>query len=260
MPDTLHVSFERLGSDLRALGLRQGDDVLVHSSLSRIGRVEGGAKTVVRAILAAVGPEGAALFPAHTGHREISPENPPVFDVRHSPATKVGAIPEAARQYPGAIRSLHPTHSTTAIGARAAWYTEAHERCATPCGIGSPHEKLSRTDGRRFILLLGCDHNSNTSMHMVEELADLPYHMLSGAGTARITDAGGVEHRLPARFHRYGIPRDFMRPDAEMTARGIQRIGRIGLAESRLVDAPAMRAFLLDLVAEDPSALLALEG
>jgi len=257
MTNPTPVTLARLAEDLRALGLRAGDDVLVHSSLSRIGYVEGGAETVVSALLAAVGPSGTVLFPAHTGHAGISPENPPVFDARETPSRGVGVIPETARRHPRAVRSLQPTHSVTAIGARAAWYTEGHEHCATPCGEGSPHEKLSRPGERRFILLLGCDHNANTSIHMVEELAGLPYHMQAGEGLMRITDAAGETRVLPGRFHQYGVPRGFMRLDAEMTAAGIQRVERIGAAESRLVHAPSLRAFLLKRVAEEPRILLA---
>lgn len=250
------ITEDDLVRDLRSLGLCEGADALVHSSLSRIGRVEGGADTVVRAIVRAVGPGGTALFPAHTGHSGIGPANPPVFDVRRSPTLNIGVVPEAARRHPGAIRSLQPTHSVSAIGARADWYTRGHERCETPCGAGSPYEKLARPEAGGLILLLGCDHISNTSIHMVEELGGAAYHMLPGAGVMRITDADGVEHRISGRFHRWGVDRDFMRLDAEMTRRSIQRVGAVGRAESRLVRAPAMREFMLARLAEDPGILL----
>lgn len=248
------IPLDRLVADLHALGVAPGDSVLTHASLSRIGFVPGGAETVVRALVEAVGPEGTALFPAHTGHPGISPENPPVFDVRTSPTLNIGAVPEAARQYPGALRSLQPTHSVTAIGARATWFIEGHEFCVTPCGPGSPYDKLCTAGGK--ILLLGCDHESNTSIHMVEELADVPYHMLPGVGIMRITDAGARVHELPGRFHRWGEERDFMRLDGEMTERGIQRIGTVGEAVCRLVNAAGMRDFILNRLESDPRILL----
>ena len=74
----------------------------------------------------------------------------------------------------------------------------------------------------------------------LEEEAGFVYHMLPGSGVMRITDAEGREHLLPGRFHRWGVERDFMRIDADLTASGIQVIGRIGEAESRLVDAARM--------------------
>lgn len=250
------ISTEELVTALRALGIRSGMDVLAHTSLSSIGWVEGGAPAVVEALTRAVGPSGTALFPAHTGHPGISPACPPVFDARATPSLGVGVIPEAARLHPRAVRSLQPTHSVTAIGARARWYTEGHEDCDTPCGVGSPYEKLSRpgTDGR--ILLLGCDHHRNTSIHMVEELGLAPYHLLEGTGVMRITDAEGRERVRPGRFHRWGVERDFMRLDDEMTGCGIQILGHVGKAACRLVDAPRMRVFMLCRLSEDPGVFL----
>lgn len=248
------ITLNRLVADLRALGVEPGDSVLTHASLSRIGFVEGGAETVVRAMVEAVGPSGTALFPAHTGHPDISPSSPPVFDVRTSPTLNIGAIPEAARHDPGAYRSLQPTHSVTAIGARATWFIEGHEHCDTPCGPGSPYDKLCQARGK--ILLLGCDHESNTSIHMVEELAEVPYHMLAGSGIMHITDAQGHLHQIPGRFHRWGVERDFMRLDGEMTRLEIQHIGPVGQAECRLVDATAFRDFLLERLKADPNILL----
>lgn len=248
------VTHERILRDLRALGLAPGMHVLAHTSLSRIGHVDGGPQTVVQALIDAVGPEGTVLFPAHTGHPEISPEHPPVFDVRTSQVLNIGIIPETARTMPGAVRSLQPTHSVTAFGRLSSWFTERHAFCSTPCGAGSPYEKLRHVGG--YILLLGCDHESNTTLHALEEEAGFVYHMLPGSGVMRITDAEGREHLLPGRFHRWGVERDFMRIDADLTASGIQVIGRIGEAESRLVDAARMWDEITDRLKHDPHGLL----
>jgi len=253
-PDTPAINRRRIVADLRALGLEPGDAVLAHTSLRSLGRVEGGAETVVQGIIEVVAPDGTILFPAHTGHPGINPENPPVFDVRTSPTLNIGVVPEAARLRPDARRSLQPTHSVTAFGGQAEWFIEGHEFCDTPCGYNSPYEKLKRAGGK--ILLLGCDHESNTTLHALEEAANVPYHMLTGVGTMKITDANGVERQLPGRFHRWGVPRHFMRWDAEFTRLGIQRTGRVGNAETRLVDAAAMWEYVLELLKNDPCALL----
>jgi ABC-type transport system substrate-binding protein len=59
------VTPRRLLRDLHALGVRPGMDVMVHSSLSKIGHVVGGAEAVVDALLAAVAaglaPPGASF-------------------------------------------------------------------------------------------------------------------------------------------------------------------------------------------------------
>ena len=50
-----------LAADLRRLGIRPGDLVMVHASLKAIGPVDGGARAVVDALRAAVGPEGTLM-------------------------------------------------------------------------------------------------------------------------------------------------------------------------------------------------------
>lgn len=54
-----------IADGLRQLGLAQGDVVEVHSSLSSLGRVEGGASAVVDALISVVGEEGALVMSAY---------------------------------------------------------------------------------------------------------------------------------------------------------------------------------------------------
>ena len=67
---------ESLSAGLRSLGLEPGTVVLVHSSLSRLGNVRGGADTVVDVLLDAVSPGGTVLFPALTGSVDDGPDRP----------------------------------------------------------------------------------------------------------------------------------------------------------------------------------------
>ena len=67
------VHKEDIVRGLGELGLRPGDVVLVHSSLSSFGYVEGGADAVIDALLDAVGPEGTVMVPTLTGSPEDSP-------------------------------------------------------------------------------------------------------------------------------------------------------------------------------------------
>jgi aminoglycoside 3-N-acetyltransferase len=155
----------------------------------------------------------------------------------------------------GGKRSLNPTHSVVAFGKRAAWFVAGHEHCETPCGTGSPFDKLAETGGK--ILLLGCDHQSNTSIHMIEELAKLDYHMIPGSAQVTIVDMDGRILTVTARFHSWETPRNFNVVDELLSQSGAQVKSSVGLAEARLVDARAMRMELLPILHENPRYLCA---
>src|SRR5204862_533198 len=78
----------RLVADLQQLGLMPGVDVMVHSSLSRIGHVIGGAGTVTDALLEVIGPAGTLMMPSFN-HRSAR-----LFNPLATPTT-TGAIPDA---------------------------------------------------------------------------------------------------------------------------------------------------------------------
>jgi aminoglycoside 3-N-acetyltransferase len=237
-------------------GIERGDSILVHSSLSSLGWVEGGAEAVGEALVTVVGPDGTVLFPTLTGSPEDSSAKPPVFDARHSPCW-TGAIPEAARVRPDAIRSLHPTHSVVAIGKLARWFASGHELVRTPCGFGSPYDKLADVGGK--IVLVGVTQSVNTSFHMAEEIAGVPYVLIDEPMDIMLTDAGGepVEMR-GTRLHLHGVRRDYDSLESQMIRLGMCHIRRVGDAEVRIVDAMLQRTFLVSKLLEDPLAVLGL--
>ena len=167
------VGVETIVDGLRGLSVRAGDRVFVHSSLSRFGHVRGGAETVIRALLHVVGEEGTILAPTLTGTREDGPTHPPQFNVQTTPCW-TGIIAEKLRHWPGAIRSLGPTHSVTGLGPDAWRLLSGHEDCRTPCGEASPYVKFAKAGGK--IILFGVtldaitttvDPSVKTLMHRV---------------------------------------------------------------------------------------------
>lgn len=176
-----------LVADLEAIGVHTGMVLMVHSSLSRLGWVAGGARAVVAALLDAVGLEGTVMMPTHSS--ELSDpaawQHPPVpehwwkpirdempaFDRVLTPTSHMGAIVECFRHVPGLRRSLHPTVSAAAVGPSAQRLTEDHE-LAHGLGESSPQARLYDLDGH--ILLLGVTHSNNTSLHLAERRAAPP--------------------------------------------------------------------------------------
>jgi len=240
--------------DLRALKLARGMIVLAHSSLSSLGRVEGGAETVTGALIDAVSPEGTVLVPTLTGTAQDGPEHPPLFDTRTSPCW-TGAIPETFRKRPMALRSRHPTHSVAGVGPATEQLIAAHEYCATPCAADSPYGRLAEMGG--YVLLLGVTHASNTSLHMVEELAGVPYHLQERPSLARVARDDGVWEEIPTVLHLWRWERDFLKVAPLLYEVGAQHEGMIGRARSYLIDARAMRDALMPMVRRDPLFLLA---
>ena len=119
---------QTLQQDLAAMGLTGTETILIHSSMKSIGAVEGGADTVLDALMEFFA-EGLLLLPTHTW--QFIDQDHPVFDVRRSPCC-VGILPELFRQRPGIVRSLHPTHSIAASGRGAAEYLQGNWKTTPP--------------------------------------------------------------------------------------------------------------------------------
>jgi aminoglycoside 3-N-acetyltransferase len=236
----------RLAADLRALGVRGGGVLLVHSSLRSLGPLPGGAETVVLGLLDALGEAGVLLMPALS--YETVGAHSPVFDVRRTPSC-VGALPEYFRTRPGSLRSVHPTHSVSGVGPRAPALLGDHLHDMTPVGPGSPLCKVRDADGQ--ILFLGCGLRPNTSMHGVEELVEPPY-LYAGFVDYRVTLADGSESVMRVRSHDFaGWTQRYDRLEPLMEGRGL-RAGPVLQATAHLIEAAPMWEIALSALRRDP--------
>jgi len=166
---------------LRAAGVRRDGVLIVHSSLSRLGWVVGGAHTTVLALTEVVGPQGTIVMPSMSTNlsepsRWKAPPVPeswwqtvrdemPAYDAALTPLSGMGAVAECFRHLSGTVRSAHPAVSLMANGPRAQMVLHPHHM-AVPFGEGSPLGRLYELDAR--IVLLGVGHSNNTSLHLAE--------------------------------------------------------------------------------------------
>ncbi len=237
--------------DLISLGVRPRDLLMVHSSLRSLGLVEGGPETVVDALLQALGPQGTLVVPTFTYPTAGDPAF--VFDPVHTPS-QMGAISEAARQRPQAHRSIHLAHSIAAIGPLA--QTIATSGGASGWDVHSPMRQVFDRNGR--YLILGVPYQNLTAMHLCEVWLGLPYRQpRTSEGRMRHPDGSYsplVSIGTPPLPGHPGS--DYNRLGQRMEDAGLVRLGPVGNAIARLLNADDFRAAARELTRHDPNGFL----
>ncbi|NKB66013.1 MAG: hypothetical protein GKR89_03025 [Candidatus Latescibacteria bacterium] len=220
---------DQLESVFKQLGLARGDTVFAHSSLSSIGRVEGGAEAVVDALLGVLGSEGTLAVPTFTFDNDGV-----LFDPRADPSG-MGRISEAVRLRPQALRSVHRFHSVAAMGRHAATITAVHGPSAW-AGDG-PFWQFYALDAR--ILLLGVSYHTCTFFHLIEQLLQVSYRQWE-IDLGQVRQADG--RKQPWTSHIFAQTpdspgNDFNKFGAVLEERGLVGIGTAGNAIARLFKA-----------------------
>lgn len=221
------VTRSELVADLKALGVERGMDLLVHSSLSRIGHVPGGTGTVIDALLAVIGKRGTLLLPSFNHGRAQ------VFNPMTTPTTN-GAIPEAGWRRPEAVRSIHPTHSVAAIGPRAEQFCRNH----LEVGVWAPESPIGQLiHGGGYILSIGVTHAVSTAYHVAE--ISMPCRCINQfGGKGYVVGPDGTVSRVRGLAFRSGsCPVPLSKLDETLDRRKLQRHGKVGHADATLVKA-----------------------
>ena len=236
------LTIDSLCRSLSNIGVESGDTLLVHSSLSSLGWVCGGAQSVILSLKKALGTGGTLVMPAHSsGWSDPAKwENPPVplewvqtiydnlppFEQKMTPTLGMGVIAELFRTIPGSLRSAHPQVSFSANGKFAEKIVSGHN--LTPkFGMQSPLARLYDLDAK--VLMLGVGYDSCTCFHLSEALiGNLP---VQRAGTAILENG----ERVWKWFEDY----DYDADDFELIGNAFEQDGqvhsaRIGNANCRL--------------------------
>ncbi len=241
----LPLTVDSLVEQLGICGLQAGQTVLVHSSMSKLGWVAGGAQAVIQALLRVLGEDGTLMMPTHTTQNTdpgnwsnppvpetwvpIIRANTPAFDPAITPTRGMGVIPELFRTWPGTVRSDHPIGSFAAHGPNATNLISNHQ-LLDMFGDSSPLGKLYELDG--YILLLGVGHGNNTSLHLAENRANWAGKLFIQEATAMLVR--GVREWVSFKMLALEMDDFNTLGDAYEAQAGLAR-GRVGQAEVRLI-------------------------
>ena len=225
------VSYADVCSALKGI-IPDGSVVLTHSSLKSFGYVEGGADTVIDALINICGAAGTLVVPTLTF--KYVDESDPYFSVADTPST-CGIITETLLKRPDARRSAHVVSSAAAIGVHAEPITACHYD--TPCGPGSPYMQV--IDMKGYVLFLGATIASNTLFHCAEEAVNPPYMRYKTIAGVRVTDRGGVSTRDYRRYDcaQTGIIRRLDRMETIFRDNGAITDIKIGACNAMLIAA-----------------------
>ncbi|MEV5966139.1 AAC(3) family N-acetyltransferase [Kribbella sp. NPDC051952] len=254
----MRVTAEEIADGLRRLGLDKTSTVIVHSSLSSFGYVDGGAEAVCQALTSVCGtlllPGGSwdlTGIPAPPGIARPNNAYEPAacwaeFDKKLSQATSfrmdlpvdrwLGVIPETFRRTRSPLRTAHPLFSYQAIGPDA-------ERLLAAQRLDWPLGPIEALDGD--VLLIGVDHTSNTTIHLAEQLLGMSrfYRYAKGPDNTwmELPNISGESHRFDA---------------IEPALRSVTKEVHIGRSRVRRIPKDAVLAATTRLVLDNPAALL----
>nr|AIA17596.1 AAC3 [uncultured bacterium] len=215
--------------------------LLVHTSFRAVRPVEGGPLGLIRALREALGAQGTLVMPTMT-------DGESVYDPRSTPSEGMGIVAELFWRKEGVLRSDHPGGSFAAEGPLAARIC-ATQPLSPPHGQDSPVGRVYELGGQ--VLLLGVTHSEDTTLHLAEAIARVPY---SVSHPTVVVEEGVVKTVLVAETDH--CCRRFRLADEWLRAKGLQREGKVGSATARLADAKHIVAVAVERLAADPIVFL----
>jgi aminoglycoside 3-N-acetyltransferase len=188
------VTRSSLVAGLGEAGVSDGDSILVHTSMARLGFVVGAARTVIEALIQAVGVNGTVMMPTYSGELSDPAEwrypsvpsewiekiraETPAYDPWLTPTRSMGIVAELFRHYPGARRSPHPHSSFAALGKAAAELVDAHP-VDYRFGPNSPLGKIADIGGK--VLLLGAAPQTCSFYYLSQHYTGSSVHIKKSA-------------------------------------------------------------------------------
>lgn len=233
-------------AQLRELGVKSGGVLLVHTSFRAVRPVEDGPRGLIEALRAALGPAGTLVMPSWG----TSADEP--FDAKTTPvAPDLGVVADTFWRMPGVLRTEH-------LFAFAAAGPHSANILADPLPIPphipeSPVGRVHELDGQ--VLLLGVGHENDTTLHLAELLAGVPYRVPKSFRARREGRIESIEYG--ENDHCCAL---FALADDWLRQRGLQAEGRVGHAHARLARAHDVVDVAVERLRREPLLFLHAEG
>ena len=241
-------SKEDIIRDLKRIGLKKGDHVAVALSYSKIGKVDGGPKGILDALLNVVGSEGTIMVNANTNIFIISElQRDYIFNFKSTPVM-TGYVPELLRLRDNSFRSKHPTMSVVAYGKYAKYLTDGHDECSNPY---LPFFKLSKINGK--YLAIGLDNRLVAIRHAAQYKAGL-FDIIPMYGGTLYEDSEGLVKPFIQSYPP--CVRRLPEQVPVLEKMGIVEISIIGLARAILAPASDLLSAMTDLLKGRPESYL----
>lgn len=225
--------------------------VIAHASFRRFGEVEGGAGTVLHALMDST---SGLIMPTFTYNTMVTPEvGPPnngitygsdrdnnrraePFQIAMPPDKMIGILPWILLQQEGAIRTAHPILSFGGLGMDDALATQTLYEPLAPIGA------LAEQNG--WIVLINVDHSVNTSIHYAEKLAGRRQFVRWALVENRVVECPGY----PGDSSGFQAIEEYIKPDTR----------RVDVGEGFVQALPLRRLFdaVQELIKKDPLALI----
>lgn len=246
-PQTSPLVKEQLVEDLKNLGLQKGDLLHAKISLRAIGRIDGGAATLLAAILEVIGPEGTLVSDSFIPMYPLPLTAEQAENVAHDQSpTYAGAFCRSMVQHPDMVRSQHPVQKGVAIGARASDLMLNHT------DQSPAYDPLHRMalEGAKHITIgkdvvgVGTTHVAQNLLELKQDIPKYGLNYRNSAGEVvlfEINWVGGCGNGFPKFFPLYE------------KGGGILVRGPVGAADSMITDMKKTLDIELATLAETPA-------
>ena len=244
-------AYADLKTAFKSLGLAD-KSVIAHASLKKFGRIDGGAGTVVKAMLTSF---SGVVMPAFTYKTMITPEvGPPnngmiyasgkdnnkmaePFRVDMPSDKMMGTLPLALLYEKDVLRTSHPILSFAGIQADDILLKQ------TLYDPLAPIRALSEKEG--WVVLINVDHSVNTSIHYGEKLAGRGQFVRWALTPGRIVECPGY----PGDSTGFNAIEEYIKPNTR----------RVEMDNGAFIQAVPVKRLLdatVELIKRDPLALL----